>query len=141
VRGRVGRHSGRADQSGDHDTAEQGDPRASYRVGMMLDDRDPEAEAAVRRAEARGNPDAVSALAGRLSRRTTPDWEGAEAANRRAAAIGYRDNAWSRLGVVLEKRGDPRGAEAAYHRAIERGERDGAGALRRLYQKHPELTL
>lgn len=119
---------------------ELGHPRGSWWLGMILDDLgDPDgAIEAIRRAEARGDPSAASTLGQLLCGRTPPDWEGAEAAYRRATDIDYSEEAWGDLGRVLAARGDLAGAEAAYRRAVQRNEPQAATRLRFFYRSHPE---
>jgi tetratricopeptide (TPR) repeat protein len=120
---------------------ELGHPRGSWWLGMILDglgDHDG-AMAAMRRAEARGEPRAASTLGSFLCSRTPPDWEGAEAAYRRAVDIDYDERVWCELGQVLAARGDLAGAEAAYRRAVQRDEPQAATHLRFFYRHHPDM--
>ena len=116
---------------------ELGHPEAGYWLGQILcRQREAEAgEAALRRAESRGSPAATTALASRLARR---DPARAEAAFRRAAAIGYLDHAWADLAHFLEDRGDLAGAEAAWRVGIAAGEHRAEWKLEYFYSKHPE---
>lgn len=79
--------------------------------------------AALHRAESRGDPRAASSLASVPHRRRDPDHAGAEAAYRRAAALGYGEPAWSHLALFLEEeRGDLAGTQAARQAAVAAGE-------------------
>jgi tetratricopeptide (TPR) repeat protein len=120
---------------------ELGHPRGSWWLGMILDDLGDHdgAVAAMRRAEARGDPSAAGTLGLLLRRRTPPDWEGAEAAHRRAVDIDYDERVWGNLGAVLAARGDLAGAEAAYRRAVQRDEPQAATHLRYFYKNHPDM--
>lgn len=119
---------------------ELGHPHGSWWLGMILDDLGDhdEAVAAMRRAAARGDPSAASALGLLLRRRTPPDWEGAEAAYRHAVDIDYDERAWGDLGAVLAARGDLDGAEDAYRRAVQRDDPQAATRLRYFYKRHPD---
>ncbi|AKU14631.1 hypothetical protein [Luteipulveratus mongoliensis] len=119
---------------------ERGHGRSAWHCGLILAARGDtvEAEAAYRRARARGDAQAVSSLAALLARRPS-DSAGAEAAHRLAADIGYAPDAHTELGAYLRERGDLTGAEGAFRRAVERSEPNAATQLRYLYRQHPHL--
>jgi len=122
---------------------ELGHATGSWWLGSVLHtlgDGD-EAEMAYRRAEARGDPVAASSLGLLLSTRnhSPRDWVGAEAAYRRAADLGYTEDAYSRLANFLEDRQGLPGAEAAWQAAADRGEPRAALQLRRFYEQHPGM--
>jgi tetratricopeptide (TPR) repeat protein len=119
---------------------ELGHPHGCWWLGMILDDVGDHdgAEAAMRRAAARGDPRAMSTLGLLLRHRTPPDWAGAEAAYRLAVDIDYDERAWADLGAVLAARGDLDGAEDAYRRAVRRDEPQAATRLRYFYKRHPD---
>ena len=116
---------------------ELGHPEAACRLGASLySDGEAEAgEAALRRAESRGSPEAAS-LSGAMLRRRDP--ARAEAAYRRAAAIGYLDHAWADLAHFLEDRGDLAGAEAAWRDGTAAGEHRAEWKRGVFHSQHPE---
>lgn len=120
---------------------ELGHPAGTWWHGMILSKlgETDAADAALRRADARGNPNAATSLAWLLRHREPPDLDGAEAAYRRAAQIGYHERAWKDLANFLEQRGDLRGAEAAHHSAAHHNEQHAQWGLSRFYEDHPDL--
>jgi hypothetical protein len=96
------------------------DADTEFSLGVALEHvTDPaRAEAAYRRADARGHAAAASNLGVLLEERG--ELAGAEAAYRCADERGDPNGAYN-LGVLLEERGDLAEAEAAYRRAGERG--------------------
>jgi Flp pilus assembly protein TadD len=115
------------------------DADTEFSLGVALEHvTDPaRAEAAYRRADARGHAAAASNLGVLLEERG--ELAGAEAAYRRADERGDPNGAYN-LGVLLEERSDLVGAEAAYRRADARGHAAAASNLGVLLEERGELA-
>ena len=110
-----------------------------FRAGMfaMRAEDHGRAEAAYRRADAKGHCEAALGLGDLLQRRS--DADGAQAAYLRADERGSADAAFN-LGILLEQQDDLKGAEAAYGRSDERGSADAAFNLGVLLEQRDDVV-
>lgn len=117
-----------------------GDPVAARTLGILLRRRGDidGAEKALRRAEGRGDVEAMMQLAYLLEddRRDVP---GAELAWRRADAAGSVDGSMM-LGVMLRGRGADREAAEVFARAEERGHQDAAASIGSILEDEGDAT-